>query len=335
MIAQELEVCLHMAFVNARQDRHEVITVEHLLLAVLDSPAAAKALEGTGNSRGELRKALADHIALTVPCAAPGQDFDTQPSPGFQRVIQRAILQVQSSGKKEVTGADVLAAMSGEKGSHAARLLNQHGLARPGQAVRNSGDQPASGEQLLLALLDNAAATRVLRGCGVKLHSLRRDLVQHLSGQPSAHADRQADRDPDKTGADALVAILNDKDSPASKLLAQHGITRFDAVFYLTHGVAPASASYEADLPEGAELQVVLYNDDYTPMEFVVSILEKFFSMTRDDATEAMLEVHRKGVALCGLYSRDEAVKLMKNVLDYARQHGHPLNCGVLASKLP
>jgi ATP-dependent Clp protease adapter protein ClpS len=332
MIAQELEVCLHMAFVTAREDRHEFITVEHLLLALLDSPTTVKALEGASASPAELRKALADHIAVNVPHVPPGRDVDTQPTLGFQRVIQRAILQVQSSGKKEVTGADVLAAIFGEKDSHAARLLKQNGLARLGEVPRNRNES-VTGERLLLALLDNRSATRVLRGCGVKLHSLRRDLLQRLSGEPSP-AGREADPETDEAGADALVAILNDKDSPAAQLLAQHGITRFDAVFYLTHGVAPASASYEADLPEGAELQVVLYNDDYTPMEFVVGILEKFFSMTRDDATEAMLEVHRKGIAVCGLYARDEAVELMKNVLDYARQHGHPLNCGVLASKL-
>src|SRR6266436_10101528 len=101
MIAQELEVSLHMAFVEARQKRHEFITVEHLLLALLDNPTVA----GT-------------------------EEIDTQPTLGFQRVIQRAILHVQSSGKKEVTGANVLVAIFGEKDSHAVYFLQQQGIAR-------------------------------------------------------------------------------------------------------------------------------------------------------------------------------------------------------------
>ena len=328
MIAQELEVCLQMAFVTAREDRHEFITVEHLLLALLESPTAVKALEGVSPSPAGLRKALSDHIAANVPHVPPGRDVDTQPTLGFQRVIQRAILQVQSSGKKEVTGADVLAAIFGENDSHAARLLKQSGLAPSGPVTRNNRNEPVTGERLLLALLDNRSATRILRGCGVKLNSLRRDLLQRLSGQPS-QAGREADLEPDAAGADALVAILDDKDSPAAQLLAQHGITRFDAVFYLTHGVAPASASYEADLPEGAELQVVLYNDDYTPMQFVVDTLQQFFSMSVEDAKETMLEVHQLGAATCGVYERSAALELMKAVLAHARKHGHPLNCTV------
>jgi len=130
MIAQELEVSLHMAFVEARQKRHEFITVEHLLLALLDNPTAAEVLRACGASMDELRKNLTQHIAEQTPRIAADREVDTQPTLGFQRVIQRAILHVQSSGKKEVTGANVLVAIFGEKDSHAVYFLQQQGIAR-------------------------------------------------------------------------------------------------------------------------------------------------------------------------------------------------------------
>ncbi|HVE50866.1 MAG TPA: ATP-dependent Clp protease ATP-binding subunit ClpA [Casimicrobiaceae bacterium] len=130
MIAQELEVSLHMAFVEARQKQHEFITVEHLLLAMLDNPSAAEVLKACGVDLEELRGVLTDFINEHTPRLPPHSDADTQPTQGFQRVIQRAILHVQSSGKKEVTGANVLVAIFGEKESHAVYFLNQRGVTR-------------------------------------------------------------------------------------------------------------------------------------------------------------------------------------------------------------
>jgi ATP-dependent Clp protease ATP-binding subunit ClpA len=130
MIAQELEVSLHMAFVEARQKRHEFITVEHLLLALLDNPTAAEVLRACAANIEELRKALTDFIGAHTPTVAGSEEIDTQPTLGFQRVIQRAILHVQSSGKKEVTGANVLVAIFGEKDSHAVYFLHQQGVTR-------------------------------------------------------------------------------------------------------------------------------------------------------------------------------------------------------------
>ena len=130
MIAQELEVSLHMAFVDARQKRHEFITVEHLLLALLDNPSASEVLKACAAKSEELRKALGDFIVQHTPTVAGEGDVDTQPTLGFQRVIQRAILHVQSSGKKEVTGANVLVAIYGEKDSHAVYFLHQQGISR-------------------------------------------------------------------------------------------------------------------------------------------------------------------------------------------------------------
>jgi hypothetical protein len=130
MIAQELEVSLHMAFVEARQKRHEFITVEHLLLALIDNPSAAEALRACGGKPESLRKDLTNFINEHTPTVSGEDDIDTQPTLGFQRVIQRAILHVQSSGKKEVNGANVLVAIYGEKDSHAVYFLQKQGITR-------------------------------------------------------------------------------------------------------------------------------------------------------------------------------------------------------------
>ena len=132
MIAQELEVSLHMAFVEARQQRHEFITVEHLLMALLDNPSAAEVLRACAANIDDLRKSLATFIKENTPTVSGSDEVDTQPTLGFQRVIQRAIMHVQStgSGKKEVTGANVLVAIFGEKDSHAVYYLHQQGVTR-------------------------------------------------------------------------------------------------------------------------------------------------------------------------------------------------------------
>lgn len=158
MIAQELEISLHMAFVEARQKRHEFITVEHLLLALLDNPSAAETLRACGVNIEQIRRELAEFINEHTPTVEGVEDIDTQPTLGFQRVIQRAILHVQSSGKKEVNGASVLVAIFGEKDSHAVYYLQKQGITRldivnyiahgiskvPQEAARN--DTPAEGE---------------------------------------------------------------------------------------------------------------------------------------------------------------------------------------------
>src|SRR5438034_11478428 len=237
MIAQELEVSLHMAFVEARQKRHEFITVEHLLLALLDNPTAAEVLRACAANIEELRKALGDFIAAHTPTVAGTEEIDTQPTLGFQRVLQRAILHVQSSGKKEVTGAHVLVAIFGEKDSHAAYFLQQQ------------------------------------------------------------------------------------------------GVKRLDVVTYVAHGVQPASVPPPAQDQAGNELQVVLYDDEHTPMEFVSRVLQDFFAMSKQDAAEAMLEIYRDGKAVCGLYSREDGEVLVQQVTAYARENGHPLRCAAVVPK--
>ncbi len=130
MLSKELEVTLNMAFKDAREQRHEFMTVEHLLLALLDNPTAAKVLRACGADINELRKQLKDFIKDSAPLLPDEEDRDTQPTLGFQRVLQRAVFHVQSSGKKEVNGANVLVAIFGERESHAVYLLNRQNVAR-------------------------------------------------------------------------------------------------------------------------------------------------------------------------------------------------------------
>ena len=130
MISQELEISLHMAFVEARQKRHELITVEHLLLALLDNPSAAETLRACGGNIEQLRRDITRFVEEHSPSMPGKGDVETQPTLGFQRVIQRAILHAQSSGKKDVNGASVLVALFGEKDSHAVYYLQRQSISR-------------------------------------------------------------------------------------------------------------------------------------------------------------------------------------------------------------
>jgi ATP-dependent Clp protease ATP-binding subunit ClpA len=130
MLSKELEYSLNMAFKRAREKRHEFMTVEHLLLALTDNPAAAKVLRACGADMERLRKDLDNFLDQTTPLLAPHDDRETQPTLAFQRVLQRAVLHVQSSGKKEVTGANVLVAIFGEQDSQAVYFLNKQNITR-------------------------------------------------------------------------------------------------------------------------------------------------------------------------------------------------------------
>jgi ATP-dependent Clp protease ATP-binding subunit ClpA len=130
MLSKELEYCLNQAFRGAREKQHEFVTVEHLLLALLGEPAAAKVLRACGADLDKLRVELTAFIDQNTPVLSPQDDRDTQPTLGFQRVLQRAVFHVQSSGKKEVTGANVLVAIFGERESQAVYFLNKQDVTR-------------------------------------------------------------------------------------------------------------------------------------------------------------------------------------------------------------
>jgi ATP-dependent Clp protease ATP-binding subunit ClpA len=183
MIAQELEVSLHLAFVEARQKRHEFITVEHLLLTMLDNASAAQVLRACGVDIEELRQVLAEFITTHTPVIPGDREVDTQPTVGFQRVIQRAILHVQSTNKKEVTGANILVALFGEKDSHAVYFLTQRNVSRLDVVnyIAHGIDKIQPGTP---AKPQNDSESEVEQGNGEALKSYTQDLnAQALAGK--------------------------------------------------------------------------------------------------------------------------------------------------------
>ena len=130
MLSSELDICLTEAFQSAREARHEFVTVEHLLLAIVDTPRVRDILRACGADVARLRGDLSDYIDQMTPRLKQGDEREVQQTLGFQRVLQRAVLHVQASGKKEVTAAHVLVAIFSEKHSHAAYLLSMQDVAR-------------------------------------------------------------------------------------------------------------------------------------------------------------------------------------------------------------
>ena len=130
MLSKDLEESLNRAFKEAREKNHEFMTVEHLLLVLLDNPAATEVLRACGANIDKLRDELSDFLDETTPLLPPNDDRDIQPTLGFQRVLQRAVFHVQSSGRKEVNGANVLVAIFAERESHAAYFLSKQNIAR-------------------------------------------------------------------------------------------------------------------------------------------------------------------------------------------------------------
>jgi ATP-dependent Clp protease ATP-binding subunit ClpA len=130
MLSHELEVTLNLAFKEARDQRHEFMTVEHLLLALIDNPTSNSALQACGADLGELKRDLTEFLHETTPLLPEGDEREIQPTLGFQRVLQRAVFQVQSSGNKEVTGANVLVAIFSEQESQAVYFLGKQSVER-------------------------------------------------------------------------------------------------------------------------------------------------------------------------------------------------------------
>ncbi len=154
MLSAELEYCLNEAFQQARNNRHEFMTVEHLLLALSDIPTVVEVLKSCGADLPRLRKDLQDHIDETTPLLSDDSEQEVAPTLGFQRVLQRAVYHVQSGGKKEVTGVNVLVAVFGEKQTHAVYLLGiqdvtrldvinfvAHGIGKQEDAAPGTGSQ--------------------------------------------------------------------------------------------------------------------------------------------------------------------------------------------------
>ena len=149
MLSQELEFVLNQAFIKATEKHQEFITIEHLLLALLGNPSAVDILKACGANLESLRRDILNFIEDTSPILPEGEEQETQPTLGFQRVLQRAVFHVQSSDKKEVTGANVLVAIFSEKDSQAVFFLNQQGVTRLdvvnyiAHGISKVSDQPA------------------------------------------------------------------------------------------------------------------------------------------------------------------------------------------------
>ncbi len=154
MLSKELEFTLNNAFKEARARRFEFMTVEHLLLALIDNPTAAQVLRACGGDLDTLRDELDTFVEENTPLLDENDTRETQPTLGFQRVLQRAVFHVQSSGKKEVTGANVLVAIFGEQDSQTVYLLNKQNITRLDVVnyishgiAKNSQDEPEESEE--------------------------------------------------------------------------------------------------------------------------------------------------------------------------------------------
>jgi ATP-dependent Clp protease adapter protein ClpS len=221
-------------------------------------------------------------------------------------------------------------------------------------------------DHLLLALIDDPDAAAVMRACNVDIEKLRRALdlsLADLKEESTANGDVEPRAASEVqlviqqavthvvsighevvTGAHVLVEIL---DRWPGSFLQEQGMTRYDAVTFLSRGtaklatasprrdgegVAPPGSDAADDASEAATFNILLLNDDYTPMEFVVHVLERFFDMDRETAARIMLHVHNHGSAACGAFPYGVAAAKVREVADFAREHQHPLRCVLQAS---
>jgi ATP-dependent Clp protease adapter protein ClpS len=214
-------------------------------------------------------------------------------------------------------------------------------------------------EHLLLALIDEPDAAAVLRACNVDLEKLRRDLVTYIQSEPAEFVTERSEKCGPSAGfqrvvqravthvlsigreevtvANVLVALFAERESQASALLEEQGMTRYDATLYVCHGIAKRDRILQggdksrppvvSNRSSGPLTKVLLLNDDYTPMEFVVYVLERVFEKDREMATRLMLEVHNEGIGCCGALPYDAATVKVTQVLDLAHEHQHPLQC--------
>jgi len=214
-------------------------------------------------------------------------------------------------------------------------------------------------EHLLLALADDPEAVAVLRACDVDPEQLRRSLASFVGSEPAEFESGRPDdakpsadfarvvqravvhvqsttRRQQVTSADVLVEILAERGSQAAAALEQQGMTRYDATLFICHGISKAdrlssrrteAAARDLSATNAAQAKVLLMNDDYTPMEFVVHVLECVFGKDHDTAVRIMFDIHNAGSGTCGLYRYDVASSKVGAVLDLAREQQHPLRC--------
>ncbi|WP_441233191.1 ATP-dependent Clp protease adaptor ClpS [Bradyrhizobium sp. 930_D9_N1_4] len=213
-------------------------------------------------------------------------------------------------------------------------------LQRATSAARAQGRAHPDPQDLLIALIDDEDAAPVMQACGIDLARLRRDVgaadatdrakglghVLQLAFNEAQLSERQV-----VTGADMLVELFAE---PVGRFLSAQGATRYDALVYLSHGIAKgASADVEADGSEASHLEIVLLNDPYTPSEFVVFVLEKIFRMSRERATAITISTHSRKRGSCGIFPRTEAAALREKIQNLAAARQHPLRCVLLPAR--
>jgi len=227
-------------------------------------------------------------------------------------------------------------------------------------AIAGAGrHERATLEHLLLALTDDADAVAVLRACDIDLERLRRNLTSYVDSElaqcdsggsedvkPLADIARvvqravihvqSTTRRQQVTTADVLVEILAGRGSQAAAALDEQGMTRCDATLYICHGIGKAdrlssrrtqTAPDDRSSAPPAHAKVLLVNDDYTPMAFVVDVLERVFEKDHETAVRIMFQTHDHGTGMCGLYPYEVASSKVSEVLDLAREQQHPLQC--------
>jgi ATP-dependent Clp protease adapter protein ClpS len=256
VFSASLEQSLHRALALANEGHQEYATLEHLLLALIDDPDAATVMRACNVDRDKLRRNLVACIESELERFTTDGSADSKPTAGFQRAIQRAVIHVQSIGRENVTGTDVLISILADRESQAAALMQEQGTTR-------------------------YDVTRYISHNIVKGHGV-------VEGD---------------------------------------GIVKEDGVSRGPKGGDDSGRSIGSNESTGLLAKVLLLNDDYTPMEFVVHVLERVFDKDRETATWIMLEIHNGGTGTCGIYPYDAADAKVREVLDFAREHQQPLQC--------
>lgn len=262
LVARDMEVSLHMAFVTARKLRYETISLDQLLLALLDNPRAAEVLRGCAVDV-EAMRADVSQIVRNSSSVAPGSDsVEPVASPEFQRVLQRAIARVMA--------------------------LRQS----PGQRPQAPGSP-----------------------------SWVPSILRKSIGRPAVD------------GADVLAALMEEPAGPAVDELQRHGVTRLAVTSVIAHGSAGTDAitRLQVRVDDAASMAIVLENDDFTPMEFVVEVLQECLGLTPESAVRVMLQVHNEGRAIAGRFPVEVAAEKAERLRAAASQAGHPFRCIVEA----
>jgi len=212
-------------------------------------------------------------------------------------------------------------------------------LQRATSAARVRGRGHPDPQDLLVALIEDDDASPVMRACGIDLTRLRRDIEAAGATEPttglghllqSAFNEAQLSERTDVTGADMLVELF---DEPIGRFLTAQGATRYDALVYLSHGIAKG-ADVETESGEAPPyLELVLLNDPYTPAEFVTFVLEQVFRMSRERATAIMFSTHSRRRGSCGIFPRSEALAFRDKIQSLAAARQHPLRCALLPAR--